>query len=46
MKVSGVEGKVRFTYENMMKAVRKNKENLMAVLEAFVYDSLINWRLA
>ena len=28
-----------------MRVLRDNKESLMAVLEAFVYDPLINWRL-
>lgn len=28
-----------------MRVIRENKESLMAVLEAFVYDPLINWRL-
>jgi FKBP12-rapamycin complex-associated protein len=28
-----------------MGVLRDNKESLMAVLEAFVYDPLINWRL-
>jgi FKBP12-rapamycin complex-associated protein len=28
-----------------MQVLRENKESLMAVLEAFVYDPLINWRL-
>ena len=28
-----------------MKVLRDNKESLMAVLEAFVYDPLITWRL-
>ena len=28
-----------------MKVLRDNKESLLAVLEAFVYDPLINWRL-
>lgn len=28
-----------------MKVLRDNKESLMAVLEAFVYDPLISWRL-
>jgi FKBP12-rapamycin complex-associated protein len=27
------------------RVLRDNKESLMAVLEAFVYDPLINWRL-
>jgi phosphatidylinositol kinase/protein kinase (PI-3 family) len=25
--------------------LRRNKDSLMAVLEAFVYDPLLNWRL-
>jgi|HubBroStandDraft_1064217.scaffolds.fasta_scaffold2735647_1 phosphatidylinositol kinase/protein kinase (PI-3 family) len=29
-----------------MRVLRDNKESLMAVLEAFVYDPLINWKLA
>jgi phosphatidylinositol kinase/protein kinase (PI-3 family) len=28
-----------------MGILRDNKESLMAVLEAFVYDPLISWRL-
>lgn len=28
-----------------MKVLRHNKDSLMAVLEAFVYDPLLNWRL-
>jgi FKBP12-rapamycin complex-associated protein len=28
-----------------MQVLRDSKESLMAVLEAFVYDPLINWRL-
>lgn len=28
-----------------MQVLRENKESLMAVLEAFVYDPLINWKL-
>ena len=28
-----------------MKVLRENKESLMAVLEAFVHDPLIGWRL-
>lgn len=45
MGVSGVEGNFRTTAENVMRVLRENKESLMAVLEAFVYDPLINWRL-
>lgn len=28
-----------------MAVLRGNKDSLMAVLEAFVYDPLLNWRL-
>ena len=45
MEVSGIEGNFRSTCENVMTVLRENKESLMAVLEAFVYDPLINWRL-
>jgi len=43
--VSGVEGLFRSTSENVMHVLRDNKESLMAMLEAFVHDPLINWRL-
>lgn len=45
MGVSGIEGTFRQTSESVMHILRVNKESLMAVLEAFVYDPLISWRL-
>ncbi|KAI9601658.1 hypothetical protein H4Q26_001491 [Puccinia striiformis f. sp. tritici PST-130] len=45
MEISGVEGTYRITSENTMRVMRSNKESIMAVLEAFVHDPLINWRL-
>ncbi|KAJ7171409.1 phosphatidylinositol 3-kinase [Mycena filopes] len=45
MEVSGIEGSFRKTCEISMQVLRDNKESLMALLEAFVYDPLINWRL-
>ncbi len=45
MEVSGIEGNFRFTCERVMRVLRDNRESVMAVLEAFVYDPLINWRL-
>jgi FKBP12-rapamycin complex-associated protein len=45
MEACGIEGNYRTTCELVMKVVRDNKDSLMAVLEAFVYDPLINWRL-
>ncbi|BFU19876.1 fkbp-rapamycin associated protein frap putative [Entamoeba histolytica] len=41
MEVSGIEGTFRMTCENVMTVLRENKDSLMAVLEAFVYDPLI-----
>lgn len=45
LQVSGIHGSFRITCEFSMKVLRENKESLMAVLEAFVYDPLITWRL-
>jgi len=45
MEVSGIEGNFRSTCESVMHVLRANRESVMAVLEAFVYDPLINWRL-
>jgi len=45
MGVSGIEGNFRIVCEKVMNVLRQNKESLMAVLEAFVHDPLINWRL-
>jgi FKBP12-rapamycin complex-associated protein len=45
MEVSGIEGNFRITCEHVMRVLRDNKDSVMAVLEAFVYDPLINWRL-
>lgn len=33
------------TCESVMHVLRDHKDSLMAVLEAFVYDPLLNWRL-
>jgi phosphatidylinositol kinase/protein kinase (PI-3 family) len=43
--VSGIIGSFKITCVNSMRVLRENKESLLAVLEAFVYDPLINWRL-
>ncbi|KAK0251290.1 phosphatidylinositol kinase- protein kinase tor1 [Friedmanniomyces endolithicus] len=45
MEVSNIEGSFRTTCEHVMRLLRDNKESLMAVLEAFVHDPLLNWRL-
>ncbi|CAD5172715.1 unnamed protein product [Musa acuminata subsp. malaccensis] len=45
MGVSGIEGNFRSTCENVMQVLRTNKDSVMAMMEAFVHDPLINWRL-
>lgn len=45
MEVSNIEGSFRTTCEAVMRVLRENKESLMAVLEAFVHDPLMHWRL-
>ncbi|KAI8609347.1 hypothetical protein BC830DRAFT_1151012 [Chytriomyces sp. MP71] len=43
--VTGIEGNFRVTSEHVMRVLRNNRDSLMAVLEAFVYDPLVNWRM-
>ncbi|KAI9893709.1 MAG: phosphatidylinositol kinase- protein kinase tor1 [Vezdaea aestivalis] len=45
MEVSNIEGSFRITCEAVMRVLRDNQESLMAVLEAFIHDPLLNWRL-
>jgi serine/threonine-protein kinase mTOR len=45
MEVSNTEGSFRITCENVMRVIRENKESLLAVLEAFIHDPLLSWRL-
>ena len=45
MEISGIEGNFRITSQIVMKLIRENKESIQAVLEAFAYDPLINWKL-
>jgi len=46
MEVSGIEGSYRSTCEKTMNVLRDSRDSLVAMLEAFVYDPLISWRLA
>lgn len=43
--ITGVDGVYRLTCELVMKNLRRHCENLLSILEAFIYDPLINWRL-
>ena len=45
MEVSGIEGSYRSTCERTMTVLRESRDSLVAMLEAFVYDPLISWRL-
>ena len=45
MEVSNIDGSYKISSEIVMRVIRDNKESLMAVLEAFVHDPLLNWRL-
>jgi FKBP12-rapamycin complex-associated protein len=45
MEVAGIEGAFRTTAEAVMRVLRANRDSVMAMLEAFVHDPLINWRL-
>ena len=43
--VCGIGGTFQRSSETSMRVLRDNRESLMAVLEAFVYDPLLAWRL-
>lgn len=45
MEVSNIDGSYKISCEAVMRVIRSNKESLMAVLEAFIHDPLLNWRL-
>jgi len=45
MEASRIEGNYRSTCEAVMRVLRQNQESVMTMLEAFVYDPLITWRL-
>ena len=43
--VSGIEGNYRSVCEVVMMVLREQRDSVMAMLEAFVHDPLINWGL-
>ena len=45
MEVAGLNGSFRSDAENVMRCLRQNKDSVTAMLEAFVHDPLISWRL-
>ncbi|XP_017781881.1 PREDICTED: serine/threonine-protein kinase SMG1 [Nicrophorus vespilloides] len=40
---TGVEGMFRLSCENILKIMKKGRETLLTLLEAFVYDPLVDW---
>lgn len=40
-----MDGNYRITCHTVMEVLREHRDSVMAVLEAFVYDPLLNWRL-
>ncbi|KAI1717889.1 FAT domain-containing protein [Ditylenchus destructor] len=45
MEVTGIEGNYRLTSERVLRLLRQNYDSILSVLEAFVYDPVLNWRL-
>ncbi|KAJ1680336.1 phosphatidylinositol kinase- protein kinase tor1 [Spiromyces aspiralis] len=43
MEVNSIEGSFKVTCEHTMRVLRANRDSLIAVLEAFVYDPLVSW---
>lgn len=43
MGATGVEGIFRSAFEHTIKSMRLGKETLLTLLEAFVYDPLVDW---
>lgn len=44
MEACGIEGNYRNTCELVMKVIRENKQSLLALLDAFIHDPVLNWR--
>ncbi|XP_034180761.2 serine/threonine-protein kinase Smg1 isoform X1 [Osmia lignaria lignaria] len=42
--VTGVEGIFRLACENTLRVMRRGRETLLTLLEAFIYDPLVDWR--
>ena len=43
--MSGIEGTFRITCQNVMRVLRDNHDSVMSMLEAFVHDPLIGWKI-
>lgn len=42
---SPLQGTFRLTCETVLKSLKKGRETLLTLLEAFVYDPLVDWTL-
>ncbi|XP_073834492.1 serine/threonine-protein kinase Smg1 [Musca autumnalis] len=42
----GTEGSYRMTCSHVLKVLRKERETLLTLLEAFVYDPLVDWTIS
>jgi FKBP12-rapamycin complex-associated protein len=45
MEACGIEGNYRKTCVLVMEMIRENRDSLLSILESFVTDPLLNWRL-
>ncbi|XP_061496586.1 serine/threonine-protein kinase Smg1 [Anopheles gambiae] len=41
--MTGIEGTFRLACEHVLKSLKKGRETLLTLLEAFVYDPLVDW---
>ena len=45
MGAAGIHGLYHQTCQDVMKVLRNNKDSLLAVLETFVHDPILSWRI-
>ncbi|XP_053667016.1 serine/threonine-protein kinase Smg1 [Anopheles marshallii] len=43
--LTGIEGTFRLACEHVLKSLKKGRETLLTLLEAFVYDPLVDWAI-
>ncbi|XP_058127309.1 serine/threonine-protein kinase Smg1-like [Anopheles ziemanni] len=44
--MTGIEGTFRLACEHVLKSLKKGRETLLTLLEAFVYDPLVDWAIS
>jgi FKBP12-rapamycin complex-associated protein len=45
MGAAGIHGLYNQTCEDVIKVLRDNKDSLLAVLETFIHDPILSWRI-